>query len=98
MSTNPRLGVVNEHCQVHGINNLYIAGSSVFPTGGISNPTLTIVALATRLADHIKIQMDRSTEVIKGFESTPTQLDEIKIPLTNASAVLNEPNLVPGVD
>lgn len=56
MSRNPRQGVVNEHCQVHGISNLYIAGSSVFPTSGLSNPTLTIVALAIRLADHIKLQ------------------------------------------
>lgn len=56
MSRNPRQGVVNEHCQVHGINNLYIAGSSVFPTSGLSNPTLTIIALAIRLADHIKLQ------------------------------------------
>jgi len=46
MSTNPKQGVVNEHCQVHGISNLYIAGSSVFPTSGLSNPTLTIIALA----------------------------------------------------
>lgn len=54
MSTNPREGVVNEHCQVHGLGNLYIAGSSVFPTSGLSNPTFTIIALAIRLADHIK--------------------------------------------
>ena len=54
MNTNPKEGVVNEHSQVHGVGNLYIAGSSVFPTSGLSNPTLTIVALATRLADHIK--------------------------------------------
>jgi choline dehydrogenase-like flavoprotein len=54
MSINPKQGVVNEHCQVHGTSNLYIAGSSVFPTSGLSNPTLTICALAIRLADHIK--------------------------------------------
>jgi choline dehydrogenase-like flavoprotein len=63
MSTNPRQGVVNEHCQVHGISNLYIAGSSVFPTGGHSNPTLTIIALAIRLADHIKVRMGCSAGV-----------------------------------
>ncbi|MBE9190612.1 GMC family oxidoreductase [Gloeocapsopsis crepidinum LEGE 06123] len=57
MSTNPKLGVVNADCQVHGISNLYVTGSSVFPTSGLSNPTLTIVALAIRLADHIKDQM-----------------------------------------
>jgi len=54
MSMNSSHGVVNEHCQVHGISNLYIAGSSVFPTSGLSNPTLTIIALAVRLADRIK--------------------------------------------
>jgi choline dehydrogenase-like flavoprotein len=47
-------GVVNADCQVHGIANLFIAGCSVFPTGGRVNPTLTIVALAIRLADHLK--------------------------------------------
>ncbi|MUL38962.1 GMC oxidoreductase [Gloeocapsopsis dulcis] len=57
MSTNPKLGVVNADCQVHGISNLYVTGSSVFPTSGLSNPTLTIVALAIRLADHIKDRM-----------------------------------------
>lgn len=54
MSASPSQGVVNEDCRVHGISNLYIAGSSVFPTSGLSNPTLTIIALAIRLADHLK--------------------------------------------
>jgi choline dehydrogenase-like flavoprotein len=47
-------GVVDANCKVHGMNNLFIAGSSVFPTYGHANPTLTIVALALRLADHVK--------------------------------------------
>jgi choline dehydrogenase-like flavoprotein len=47
-------GVVDENCRVHGVSNLFIAGSSVFPTIRYANPTLTIVALALRLADHIK--------------------------------------------
>lgn len=46
-------GVVDEHCRVHATSNLFVAGSSVFPTGGCANPTLTIVALALRLADHL---------------------------------------------
>ncbi|MEC4819372.1 MAG: GMC family oxidoreductase [Scytonema sp. PMC 1069.18] len=54
MHIDPKQGVVDENCQVHGVSNLFIAGSSVFPTGGYVNPTLTIVALSIRLADHIK--------------------------------------------
>lgn len=59
MHVDPRRGVVNEDCQVHGVSNLFIAGSSVFPTSGCVNPTLTIVALALRLADHIKSLLKR---------------------------------------
>jgi choline dehydrogenase-like flavoprotein len=51
MGTDPRTSVVDASCRVHGIENLYIAGSSVFPTSGFANPTLTIMALAFRLAD-----------------------------------------------
>lgn len=54
MHRDPNSGVVDENCRVHGVANLYVAGSSVFPTQGGANPTLTIVALALRLADHIK--------------------------------------------
>jgi choline dehydrogenase-like flavoprotein len=54
MSRDPREGVVDENCRVHGLKNLFVAGSSVFPTSGAGTPTLTLVALALRLADHIK--------------------------------------------
>lgn len=57
MHVDPKQGVVDENCCVHGIANLYVAGSSVFPTGGSANPTLTIIALAMRLADRIKQMM-----------------------------------------
>jgi len=53
MASSERHGVVDEHCRVHGVGNLYVCSSSVFPTAGHANPTLTIVALAVRLADHI---------------------------------------------
>ena len=56
MHDDPRRGVVDSNCRVHEIENLYVAGSSVFPTGGLWNPTLTIVALALRLADHLRTQ------------------------------------------
>ena len=54
MSTSPCNGVVDDHCRVHGVANLFISGSGVFPTAGHANPTLTIVALAIRLAAHLK--------------------------------------------
>ena len=54
MATEARCGVVDENCRVHEAENLYVAGSSVFPSAGFANPTLTIVALAIRLADHLK--------------------------------------------
>lgn len=53
MGTNPRTSVVDKDCRVHGYSNLFVAGSSVFPTGGFANPTMTIVALAGRLGDFL---------------------------------------------
>lgn len=50
MSEDPASGVVDERCRVHGVENLYVASASVFPTGGFANPTLTLVALADRVA------------------------------------------------
>ncbi|MHA6203843.1 GMC oxidoreductase [Dyella soli] len=54
MSDDPRTGVVDRNCKVHGMDNLYLAGSSVFPTGGWAFPTFTIVALSLRLADQLR--------------------------------------------
>jgi choline dehydrogenase-like flavoprotein len=54
MAASPEKGVVNADSRVHSVENLYIAGSAVFPTSGYANPTLTIVALTLRLADHLK--------------------------------------------
>lgn len=53
MADSPRRGVTDGWGRVHGISNLYIAGSSLFPTSGWANPTLTILALALRQADHL---------------------------------------------
>jgi len=53
MSADIKSGVVDEECKVHGVDNLFIAGSSVFPTTGFANPTFTIVALAQRLSEHV---------------------------------------------
>ncbi|NQE64267.1 GMC oxidoreductase [Caulobacter sp. RHG1] len=54
MHADPRKGVVDADLRLHEARNLYVAGSSVFPTSGIANPTLTILALVMRLADHLK--------------------------------------------
>lgn len=54
MSRHPDTGVVDADCRVHGTSNLWLAGSAVFPAGGYANPTLTLVALALRLAAHLR--------------------------------------------
>ena len=54
MAADAKQGVCDADCRVHGMSNLYIAGSSVYPTTGTVNPTLTLVALAVRMADHLK--------------------------------------------
>lgn len=54
MSADPRHGVVDQHCRVHGVDNLYIAGGSVFPANGHADPTLTVLALAVRLSDTLR--------------------------------------------
>ncbi len=61
MSENARDGVVNKHGQTHDIANLFISDGSQFTTGAAENPTLTIVALAIRQADHIAAEMSRGT-------------------------------------
>ncbi|MFZ5720262.1 MAG: FAD-dependent oxidoreductase [Pseudomonadota bacterium] len=53
MADSPVRGVVDRNCQVFGSKNLYVAGSSVFPSGGHTNPTLSIIQLSLRLADHL---------------------------------------------
>jgi len=59
MHEDPKRGVVDPQCRVHGVANLFVAGSSVFPTAGNHTPTLTIVALAARLSDHLQNQLSR---------------------------------------
>ena len=53
MAATAERGVVDSNCKIFGLDNLYIGGSSVFPTGGHANPTFTIVQVALRLADHL---------------------------------------------
>lgn len=54
MSSDPCQGVVNSDCKVHGVDNVYVASTSVFPTAGYANPTLTLMALALRLAETLQ--------------------------------------------
>jgi choline dehydrogenase-like flavoprotein len=58
MHSDPKRGVVDANARVHGVENLFIAGSSIFPSCGFANPTLTIVALSIRLADHLKASFE----------------------------------------
>ncbi|RKP53609.1 FAD-dependent oxidoreductase [Pararobbsia silviterrae] len=64
MGADPRTSVVNADCRLHEIDNVYVMSSAVFPTSGQANPTLTIVALALRLADHLRETANVAASVI----------------------------------
>jgi choline dehydrogenase-like flavoprotein len=71
-SADPRAGVVDEHYRVHSVDNLYItyiAGSSVFTTGGYANPTFTLLALALTLADTLRTRLGAH---LTGVRTGPT--------------------------
>jgi choline dehydrogenase-like flavoprotein len=72
MHDDPRCGVVDAECRVHDVANLFIAGSSVFPTGGFANPTLTIVALALRLASHLQSKLQSTLNMNADLTSAQT--------------------------
>src|SRR5690242_1439968 len=59
IGTDPKTSVVNEYCRAHDVPNLYVVDASVFPSSSEKNPTLTIMALATRTADHIAGQLQK---------------------------------------
>jgi choline dehydrogenase-like flavoprotein len=73
----PATSVVDRNCRVHGLRNLYVAGSAVFATSSQANPTLTIVALALRLADHIRQIMDDGV----ALRADPFRTRELEAPL-----------------
>ena len=54
MGTSVRDSVVDTDCRLHGVDNLLVLSSSVFPTNGHANPTLSIVAMALRMAEHLR--------------------------------------------
>jgi choline dehydrogenase-like flavoprotein len=72
MHDSPKQGVVDRDCRIHGMANMFVAGSSVFPTAGANFPTFTLIALALRLSDHIATQLqlpDASTGGANGHLS-----------------------------
>ena len=73
MHDNPRNGVVDADCRVHGVPNLFVAGSSVFPTGGYVNPTFTIIALALRLASHLQSELQAKPTISSRSETAQRQ-------------------------
>ncbi|WP_406822076.1 FAD-dependent oxidoreductase [Pseudomonas sp. KnCO4] len=64
MASSAQTGVVDRDCKVFGIANLYIAGSSIFATGGASNPTLPLLQFALRLADHLDARMSAARDAV----------------------------------
>jgi choline dehydrogenase-like flavoprotein len=59
IGSDPKRSVVDADCRVHGIDNLYVAGSSIFPIAGNHSPTFTIVAMTSRLAEHLVGELSR---------------------------------------
>ncbi|NER83090.1 MAG: GMC family oxidoreductase [Leptolyngbya sp. SIO1D8] len=74
MHVDPKQGVVDANGQVHGVQNLFLTGCSVFPTAGYANPTLTIIALALRLADHVKQRL-KNAEVNLAAATTDSSVN-----------------------
>ena len=83
MHDEPTQGVVDRNCKVHGIDNLYVCGTSVFPTAGLANPTLTVMALAARLGDLLKSKA-------LGLRSADSATDNTRTAGMFARAILRE--------
>ena len=77
MHDDERRGVVNRDSRVHGYRNFYIAGSSVFPTAGANFPTITITALALRLADHLRAELNKPSSVPLDFAVNATTEERV---------------------
>lgn len=80
MGASEATGVVDSNCRIHSVANLFVASSSVFPTSSQANPTLTIVALALRLADHIRALHDRPTPVVESRPQPFSQRADLAMP------------------
>jgi len=87
MHDSPRYGVVDRNSRMHGVSNLFIAGSSVFPTAGANLPTTTIVALSLRLAEYIAMELRSSPAILDTHASmqrsaaaaAPTRVDALAV-------------------
>jgi choline dehydrogenase-like flavoprotein len=75
MGSHPRTSVVDANCRIHGLSNLYVAGGAVFPTSSQANPTLTIVALALRLAAHLRNALE-SRHGARSTSSSPSSSEQ----------------------
>lgn len=80
MHDSPEYGVVDRNCKVHGMTNLYIGGSSVFPTAGANFPTITIAALALRLSEHIAEELSRPDANVVQIVSDKSSPDAANAP------------------
>jgi hypothetical protein len=74
MHDSPTQGVVDRNCRMHGMSNMYVAGSSVFPTAGANFPTITLVALALRLAEHLSAQVRQPDSRLSSGEVAVAEL------------------------
>jgi choline dehydrogenase-like flavoprotein len=81
MGANPRTSVVDANCRIHGLSNLYVAGGAVFPTSSQANPTLTIVALALRLAAQLRNAV-AARHAARSSTSSGAQLDRLLQPMS----------------
>ena len=86
MSSDPKRGVVDLNCQVHGTSGLFLAGSSVFPTSGAANPTLMIVAMAMRLADWLKQHVFTFSAIAPTSISVPSSREKSQTATSSTSA------------
>lgn len=83
MHSDEKQGVVDADCKVHGLANLYIAGSSVFPTAGANFPTITITALALRLAEHVIGQLKNiSSTLVEEIDLVQNTSVSVENPVT----------------
>lgn len=84
MAGDPRAGVVDERCAVHGTDGLYVAGGSVFPTAGTANPTLMIVAVALRVADAVRARMEAQAAPSVSTAARPRRAERLRVGILGA--------------